>query len=289
MNQTFYREITPLNQSDCLLVFDRNKACFDFPVHFHPEYELNFIAGAPGATRVVGNHMEPAEDLELVLTGPNLAHGWEQGKCVAQTIHEITIQFHPDLFPESFLQRNIMLPIQKLLQDAEKGLAFPSSSITMVRDHISELTLLNGLESYLHLLKILEHLSKTPYKVLNSFPGEELKTEPNERLQLLMHYIQQNYQRKLKVSDAAHELNMTEVTLGRLIRQHTGKSFIEFLNDTRLGFACRALLECDDSVGEIAFRCGFNNQANFNRIFKKKYGETPSEYRLHFSGIKRFN
>ena len=91
------REVTPLTREDCLLVFDRAKPHFDFPVHFHPEYEINFVCDAKKAQRIVGDHVEYIDDLDLILTGPNLQHGWLDGKMTTREIHETTIQFHRDL------------------------------------------------------------------------------------------------------------------------------------------------------------------------------------------------
>jgi hypothetical protein len=59
MKQNLLREITPLTQSDCFTVASRVKADFDFPLHYHEEFELNFLEGALGARRVIGGHMKP--------------------------------------------------------------------------------------------------------------------------------------------------------------------------------------------------------------------------------------
>ena len=64
------REITPLTQSDCFSLFSRSKQEFDFPLHFHEEFELNFIQNAAGAKRIVGDHVEEIGNTELVLVGP---------------------------------------------------------------------------------------------------------------------------------------------------------------------------------------------------------------------------
>ena len=55
----------------------------------------------------------------------------------------------------------------------------------------------------------------------------------------------------------------------------------------RIGFASKWLIEKDLSISEIAFACGFNSIANFNRVFRKNKGRTPTEYRQDFSGIRR--
>lgn len=102
------RETTPLSEKDCFMVFSREKTEFDFPVHIHPEYELNFIKNAKGAQRIVGDSMEEIGDLELVLiASSDLEHGWVNPKeGMNSVIKEITIQFHANLMDNQLLQRN---------------------------------------------------------------------------------------------------------------------------------------------------------------------------------------
>ena len=64
MHNSIIREITPLTQNDCFTLFSRNKTNFDFPLHYHEEFELNLIINAGGAKRIVGDHVEEIEDLE---------------------------------------------------------------------------------------------------------------------------------------------------------------------------------------------------------------------------------
>ena len=64
MKPDIMREITPLTQSDCFTLFSRAKKKFDFPLHYHEEYELNLIVNAKGAKRIVGDHIEAIDDLD---------------------------------------------------------------------------------------------------------------------------------------------------------------------------------------------------------------------------------
>lgn len=58
-----------------------------------------------------------------------------------------------------------------------------------------------------------------------------------------------------------------------------GKTFVAYVNDLRLGEACRLLLETDATVAEIAYRVGFGNLSNFNQCFRQARGTTPREFR----------
>lgn len=282
------REITPLSQGDCLLVFDRVKSKFDFPVHFHPEYELNFIQHAAGAERIVGDHKAMINEIELVLVGPNVYHGWNNGQCQSEQIHEITIQFHHDLIHENLLARNMMMPIKELLANASHGILFSEHTTRGIAHQLQELSQKNGIETFIELISILHILSVSEgQKLLCTGTLNANDFSNSDQLKKVFEYIEQNYQEKIQVNDVAQFLNITETTLTRLIKKRTGKTFVDFLNDYRIGFASRWLTETNQTVAEIAVNCGFYNISNFNRIFRKFKGCTPIHYRNNFSGIKR--
>ena len=63
------KETTPLSSEDCFLVMQRPKSGFNFPLHVHMEFELNYLENAAGAIRIVGDSVEEIDDLDLVLIG----------------------------------------------------------------------------------------------------------------------------------------------------------------------------------------------------------------------------
>lgn len=68
-------EVPPISPQDTFVVFERRKRSFNFPIHVHRECELNYITGARGARRIVGDHVSAIGDREMVLiTGSNLEH-----------------------------------------------------------------------------------------------------------------------------------------------------------------------------------------------------------------------
>ena len=286
---SIHREITPLLKEDCLLVFDRIKSEFDFPVHFHPEYELNLIVGANGAKRIIGDHVDYIGDFELVLVGPNLFHGWEQGNCKEKEIHEFTVQFHHDLFERSLLDRNIMKQVKALLHKSLKGILFKEDEVKQLVPKILKLSKNKGFDSYIDLLSLLNDLSNTEsQQLLSTIYVEDDDFYNSDKIKKVHEFIQLNFRRKIKLNEIAESLNMTAITFSRLIKQRTGKTFVEFLNDYRIGRASRMLIDTNDSIAEIAFKSGFNNLANFNRIFRRTKNCSPSQFKDRFTGVKKF-
>jgi len=287
------REITPLTKNDCFTVFSRTKTHFDFPLHFHEEFELNFIKGAKGAKRVIGDHIEEIDDLEMVLVGSNLQHGWFTHKCCSGEIKEITVQFHPDLFDEKFLQRNQMSFIRNLLECSSRGVLFSAKTIEAIMPRLIELPQKRGFDSVLELMSILHDLSTSRnFQTLSgvSFNKIENTSYNSRRIEKIMQYLNNNFDKDVSLREAAKIAGMTEVALSRFFKLRTGKTFVDTLNEVRLGTASRMLIDTTSSVTEIAYKCGFNNMSNFNRIFKKKKDCTPKEFREAYasSGVRTF-
>lgn len=288
MQRNIHREITPLTPEDSFLVFDRIKYAFDFPVHFHPEYELNFIQNGKGLRRIIGDSMEEIGDIELVLVGPNLEHGWELHNCRNENIREITVQFHQNLFDERLLARRMMKPIKDLLESSGQGIVFSEEVSESVKPRIMKLSKLVNVEYFLELIGILQELAVSEQqRALSSYVPRKSDIANWDKTKIISEYVQENYQKKISLAEVAKLMNMSPVSFNRFIKKRTGKTLTHYVNDVRIGYAAKCLLEQDLTIAEIAFKCGFNNIANFNRIFKKSKNCTPSQYRQEFSGIKR--
>ena len=286
--KNFYREIAPLSSGDSFLVFDRVKDSFDFPVHYHPEFEINFILNGKGVKRVVGDNIEEIDDVELVLVGPNLYHGWELNKCTSKQIHEITIQFHNDLFHDSLLSRRIMTPIKDMFNRSIHGILFSKKIAQELTPRLVKISKLDGMDYFLEITSILYDLANSRnQRLLSTFTVDYDTFDDYDKMKLVYEYVQKNFSEKITLDDVSNVASMSSISFNRFIKKRTGKTFVNYLNDIRIGYAARWLVEKDLSISEIAFKSGFNNIANFNRNFKAIKKCTPSEYREDFSGLKR--
>ena len=285
-----FREVTPLSTEDCFVIINRTKTEFCYPVHEHPEYELNFIENAKGAQRIVGDSIEEIDDLELCLIGnASLEHAWMTHHCESNEIHEITIQFHKDLFLESLLNKKQFHSIAVMLENAKKGMLFSRPVTEKVKDRLDLLNKkLNGFYSVLDLLTILYELSNDENSriLCSSTFNKQDDTSESRRIQKVITYLNSNYHKEIRLLDVAKYVNMSEVSFSRFMKKRTGKNYIDYLNDLRLGIASRILLDSSKTIAEISFECGYNNLSNFNRIFKKRKGFTPKEFRENYSKMR---
>jgi len=287
MNQKIVREITPLTESDFFTLFSRKKDKFDFPLHFHEEYELNLILNAKGARRIIGDHIDTIDDFELVFVGANLYHGWFTHECRSKIIQEVTIQFNNEILNAQFLSKNQSNYLKKLFEDSKKGVLFPVETVSAIKDMILILKDSQGFNSVLNFMQIFHQLSLSPYKTLCNEGFQETSPNANSRrIKQIFDYMNKNFRNDISLNDISHLVNMHEVSLSRFIKKRTGKNFIDCLNEIRIGQVCRLIIDTTQSISEIAYNCGFNNISYFNRVFKKKKGCTPKEFRENFSGIR---
>ena len=83
--------------------------------------------------------------------------------------------------------------------------------------------------------------------------------------------------------DVAKEVNLSQSHFMKYFKNTMGTSFIDYLNEYRLTMASRLLISSDSSVLDIAAEVGFDNLSYFNRSFKKRFQQTPREYRKRYA------
>lgn len=289
-NAEILQEITPLESHDFMFVADRHKAYYDFPLHRHDLYEMNFVEHGAGCERIVGDSVELIGDFDLVLiTSPNLEHMWGQGECQSTDIHEITIQFFLDFHKEKIFETNSMRSITQMLIRAERGLSFPISAIMTVYPRLIKLSQIKeGFYSMSELMHILYELSKfddARELSSSSFARVQPNTE-SRRVAKVKDYISTHYIEEIRLEQMSDMVSMSPTAFSRFFKLRTGKTLAEYIVDIRLGHAARKLIDTNEPVSQIGFSCGFNTLTNFNRLFKKRKGCSPTEFREKYAKTK---
>ena len=255
------QEITPITNEDLFIILNHPNAHFDYPIHCHPESEINLVMNTR-RSRIVGDSTEDFGPLDLVMTGPYVPHVW---KSPLKTNHVITIQFSGDLIDFPIVNKRLFLPIRQLLLDSRQGLSFTGPEQLSVRDRILELTRMQGFQSATAFLDILNALATANRKVLMSNLCDSkniVHTSKSRRIAKVCDYIEKNLCQNIRLTDI---------------------SYITFVNNMRISKACQLLANTTLSASEICYACGFNNKSNFIRIFTKKKNMTPIEYREYIS------
>ena len=291
MEKGVLHEITPLGEHDFMYVADRHKKEFDYPIHCHDIMELNFVENAAGARRVVGDNYEEIGDYDLVLiTSSDLEHVWEQHECKSDDIHEVTVQFYIHFEDEHTpFRTNPYKSIYQMMMRAKLGLAFPMPAIMKVYNRLVKLASMDD-KFYMaqELLIILYELSKfdDAHELASSTFAKVEVNSDSRRVLKVKEYINRHINDNLRLEQLADLVGMTATAFSRFFKLRTGKNLSEYIVDIRLGHAARRLVDTTDSVSEICWTCGFNTLSNFNRLFRKRKGCSPTEFREKYCKTK---
>jgi AraC-like DNA-binding protein len=249
--------------------------------HFHPELELVLIEADEG-TRHVGEHISRFHKHDLVLIGSNIPHlNFDYG--IKTAYKKIVLHINPSFFEHSIINLPELKTFQSLLEKANFGVAFGEKTKFEVNDFFKTIHELNHFEQFIAILRLLKTLAEsTDFELLHKeIPKNQLNKKEKERLKIVFQLIDENFQRKIEIEEAAALSNLSKPAFCRYFKKMTKLTFTEFLNHYRINEAKR-LLRLDKNVTETCFECGFESLSYFNRIFKKITGENPMAFKKRF-------
>ncbi len=264
-------------------------AGFDFNWHCHPEYELFLMLKSTGK-RFVGDSISYYKDGDLIFLGSNLPHTvyspMEAGR--RKKLHEaIQIQFADNLAGLRFESTPELRSIHQLLNKSARGLQIFGETRDVVATKMIEMNSLEGMDRFVQLLIILDILGKADNNQIVTLSSikfvHNLQANQRSRIDRVCTYINQYYKQNLRLEDVAATASMSTTAFCRFFKKSAGKTFVEYVNELRIGNACRLLIESEMTISEICFEVGFNNISNFNRRFLEYHSISPKEYRKEFT------
>lgn len=252
--------------------------------HYHTELELVYIKRSEG-TRFIGDNISRFQAEELVLIGSNLPHMYQNDEAYFQEGSELRAEAHVVHFSPVFLNTSLgevpeLRQIHLLIEKAKLGLLFNKETADTIAPLMMKLADLHDLERMLSFLKILSVLAQASGATTVAAPGfvNHFDQAGDVKLDKVYDHVMQHFQEDIKVDAIADLVSMNKSSFCRYFKKTTQKTFTEFLNEVRIGFACKVLMEKQMGILETSYYCGYNNISHFNRQFKKKVKMSPSEY-----------
>lgn len=252
------------------------------PLHWHEELEIIYIKKGRGQIMVdLENHPVSAGTLVLIL--PRQLHAIGQYEDFSMEYENII--FHPDIL------------LSKKSDDCSSDFLLP-----LFTNMISLPTLITpDFPNYERIAKCIDEadeICKTYPKAFQFAIKSQLfsfffllfstcadmailpkNKRSLDKMKQIMKYIECNYMEKITIADIASEIGVSSSHFMKFFKNTMGTSFIDYLNEYRLAMASRLLLSSDASVLDVANEVGFDNLSYFNRLFKKKFGLAPTNYR----------
>lgn len=266
-------------------VLNREESFFQSPFHSHPELELVYVKESFGK-RIIGNSVMPFEPGDMVFLGSDLPHVWLNDEMYYQGIstlkaNAIVVYFSKDIFGPAFYELKETQKINELFFQAGKGISIIGKTNKQIAKKLEKLLLKKDFEVIIGLFEILSLLSESQDRIYlnNETYSSGYQDSKKDRLSEVFQYVNENFKKDILLIEIAAIANMTPTSFCRMFKLKTKKSFVEYLNEIRVSKACKFLLETDLSMSEIAYESGYKTASNFNKLFKKFMGMTPSEFK----------
>ena len=212
------QEIVPISHDDLFIILNHYDAVFKYPIHCHPEYEINVVMNTDGS-RVVGDTEESFKGMDIVMIGPYLPHVW---KAEGNGHRVVTIQFSGDLLNYPLINKRLFMPIKQLLIDSAQGLCFNGPDAERIKEEILELTMLQGFQTATKFLNILNYMATASRRKLVSNYSESevsLSTSNSRRVSKACKYIEENISRRITLSEVAELVNMSDSAFSHFFRR----------------------------------------------------------------------
>ncbi len=251
--------------------------------HFHPEYQITLVLKSNGY-RLVGDNITSLRAGDLVLVGSNLPHVWHQDEKHTRdrnAVHAIVVRFLDTFLGAGFLEIPEAEAICRLLKRAKRGLQITGRTRSLVTSKLIQLPASQGLERIAGLLSMLEILARSDETKPIASPGflPHLSGDDHSRVERVITFIHKHLAEPMDRRAVAAEAHLSAGAFSRFFKLRTGKTFPRYVNELRVGRACRMLADPEIKIADLALCCGFLSLANFNRCFRKIARMSPSAYR----------
>ncbi len=254
--------------------------------HHHAEYEVLYIVKHSG-TAYVGDKILSYEEGYLMLFCANLPHMLVPKVSQKHAIEESAEEAYVIHFSIEMISKIVdyipeFRPLKKLFNDWQRGMVFKNTkkneAILKIMQKIAQDTSFNRMTHFFELLNIIE--SDEDFEFIAN-PGYMSSINlPKGRLDKVYENSINNFNdSSICLANVAASINMNKAAFCRYFKKITNKTYFEFLNEIRIGHACKMLIEDKNkNISDIAYSSGFNNMSNFNRQFKLIKGKSPSTY-----------
>jgi AraC-like DNA-binding protein len=199
----------------------------------------------------------------------------------------VFLQFSANILFPQLLSLPEFKYVKKALELSERGIQIVGQTLNEVSEIMLQLPYLKGFDRINHFYRLMDIIGKSDTNI--PLASEEYLrkrfTPANRRIALLNDYLMTHYREEIDLKKLAELVSMAEGSLCRFFKMHVGTSIFDYLNQIKVEFACKLLMDQELTIVDACLDSGFNNLSHFNKQFRKNTGVTPTEYRKRFSGL----
>lgn len=252
--------------------------------HYHDELELIYFKNGSG-TQFIGDNISNFKDGDIVLVGSNLPHYWQFSELFKDNAIEVyVVHFNKDFWGKDFLTLPENLELLKVIEKSKQGIQIKESCNNYLTESIIRIIEVQGTKKILNLIEVLLEIGKCSEAqclVSLGFKADFHESE-RDRIQNIYNYTLRNYKDQISLETIANVAKMSRTSFCKFFKLRTGKTYSVFLNEIRIGNACKMLIEKKMTVKEICFESGFLNFSSFHKCFKDITKQTPLKYQRFY-------
>lgn len=256
-----------MNQSQNIRIMIEEGATY--PEHFHQEVELVYVLDGSIDLILTGEKYRLRKD-DIILINSKKKHAWNSVN--ESLLCRVFMDY--SIFTDMVGRKNINFWCNSQINNDRDHELLRELLHRLVRLYSAQ----NGNDSF--------ELRSLEYELLDRLQNDFLlKGEASwsgsgdERIDQAVQYISENYDRVITLGEVSSMVFMSESSFSRLFKKIKGSNFIEYINSVRLQKATESLLYTNQSITDIAVECGFSNPSAFNKLFKKVYDCSPTQYK----------
>ncbi|MES2426570.1 MAG: helix-turn-helix domain-containing protein [Bacteroidota bacterium] len=252
--------------------------------HYHPEVELIYFKQGNG-TQFVGDSIQRFQSGDVVLLGANLPHYWrfddvyfedaENNNADVSVIH-----FCENFWGDAFLQLPENAIIRNILEKAKRGVQITGNDKLKLGKLVEAIVFAEGPKKLISLMEALMAIGASKQQnVISSISSRnDFAPAENDRINAIYDYSIANFKRKIQMEEMAAVANISPNSFCRYFKSRTRKTYSQFINEIRIGHACKLLIENKINVKQVCYESGFHNFASFHKYFKSITGKSPLNY-----------
>lgn len=271
----------PLDPEHSFVARTYRTPAFEVGWHQHVEHELILFTEGNGLS-FVGNHVGNFETGDIFFIGSNVPHTFQKHESDRVTA-AVVVQFREDFWGRQLLQLPETRRIRKMLDEADNGFAIGPATKAVLAPRIRALEYETGFKRLLVLADCLDMLSTAgDLTTISTQEVKQFSAKDAACIERVFDFTLKTFRDQVSIGQVAAVACMSVPAFCNYFKRSTRKTYIEFLNEVRIGYACTLLQETDRSVLEICLESGYNTLANFHKQFMRIKGITPLQYRKRY-------
>lgn len=252
-------------------------------LHVHDELQFTLIVAGEG-TLVAGDYVGRFRAGDVFVMGRELPHVL---RCDSpyytsdQEVESVSVYFDESYAGAAFWETDELRTVRAWLAGAGGGFSLGEDTAHRAGELLQQMVFSQGIKKLITGLSLLQVVSESDkLSPLSLQAGKDFsKALLDERMSRIISFTFRESHRPVSVDEVAGLVALSPSAFCRFFKLRTRKTYITFLNEIRIGHACRLLLTTTKPIGEICQETGFNNLSHFNEYFRRFKGLSPKAYR----------